>query len=173
MIIRKASLKDIDRITEIYEKIHECEENGTYTIGWKRGIYPTSQTALSALERDDIYVIESEGNILASAIINGDQTPEYALGKWRYRAGSDEVLVLHTLTVDPDSQNKGLGKEFVKFYETMGKQMGYKVLRIDTQLKNLSARSFYPKFGFTEAGIVKSEFNGLGTVDLMLYEKLL
>ena len=75
--------------------------------------------------------------------------------------------------MDPDSQNKGLGKEFVKFYETMGRQMGYKVLRIDTQVKNFSARSFYPKFGFTEAGIVNSEFNGLGTVDLMLYEKLL
>lgn len=44
-------------------------------------------------------------------------------------------------------------------------------LRIDTQARNMKARRFYPKFGFKEIGIVKCEFCGCGTVDLVLMEK--
>ncbi|WP_303755120.1 hypothetical protein [uncultured Duncaniella sp.] len=46
-------------------------------------------------------------------------------------------------------------------------------MRIDTQTKNRNARLFYPGLGFREAGIVDSEFNGCGTVELVLLEKSL
>ena len=101
-MIRKASIQDINQITAIYDKIHSLEENGVYTVGWKRGIYPTVQTALRALDRNDLYVLESDGHIFASAVINSEQLPEYTAGKWKYPANDDEVLVLHTLVVDPD-----------------------------------------------------------------------
>lgn len=172
-MIRKASIQDINQITAIYDKIHSLEENGVYTVGWKRGIYPTLQTALRALDRNDLYVLESDGHIFASAVINSEQLPEYTAGKWKYPANDDEVLVLHTLVVDPDSPHRGFGTEFVRFYESLGRSLGYRALRIDTQTKNRNARLFYPGLGFREAGIVDSEFNGCGTVELVLLEKSL
>lgn len=44
---------------------------------------------------------------------------------------------------------------------------------MDTQAKNLNARTFYAKLGFREAGMVKCDFCGCGIVDLVLLEKLL
>lgn len=165
---------DIIHIGRIYESIHEMEESGKYVIGWKRGIYPTLATAETALERGDLYVAEHNGKICASAIINDIQLPEYSGGNWIYPANDFEVLVLHTLVVDPFSSHKGCGTEFVNFYEQMARALGLKALRIDTQAKNINAREFYPNFGFREAGIVKCDFfGGHGTVDLVLLEKSL
>lgn len=172
-MIRKAIASDIEIVSNIYEVIHDEEANGRYVIGWKRGVYPTKETAIAALERSDLYVADYNGKICAAAIINGTQLPEYRNGKWETEAGDEEVLVLHTLVVDPDSPIKGVGIEFVRFYEEMAREKGCKALRIDTQAKNQNARAFYPKFGFREVGIVKCDFCGCGLVDLVLLEKKL
>ena len=170
-MIRKATGNDIEKVAQIYEAIHDQEAEGCYVIGWKRGIYPTKDTASAALERGDLYVAEYDGQICAASIINGTQLPEYRNGKWETEAADEEVLVLHTLVVDPKSPVKGIGTEFVRFYEAMGRENRCKALRIDTQAKNRNARAFYPKFGFKEVGIVKCDFCGCGLVDLVLLEK--
>lgn len=172
-MIRKATASDIEDITRIYDAIHNKESEGHYIIGWKRDVYPTKATAVAALERGDLYVADYDGEIYASAIINGTQLPEYHNIRWITDASDDEVLVLHTLVVDPRSPVKGIGAEFVDFYENIAAGRGCKALRIDTQAKNINARAFYPKFGFKEAGMVKCDFCGCGIVDLVLLEKKL
>ena len=173
MQIRKAKAADIESVVRIYGSIHDAEGEGRYVIGWKRGVYPTKETAEAALERGDLYVAEYNGQIYAAAIINGNELPEYKDGNWETDATDEEVLVLHTLVVDPESPVKGIGGEFVRFYEELARKRGCKSLRIDTQSKNLNARNFYPKFGFKEVGIVKCDFCGCGMVDLVLLEKKL
>ncbi len=49
MEIRKAEKTDIDRIQQIYEAIHDAEEQGLAVIGWIRDVYPTRKTAEDAL----------------------------------------------------------------------------------------------------------------------------
>lgn len=169
--IRLATVSDIESIARIYDAIHDQEAQGRYVIGWKRDVYPTKETASAALERGDLYVADHNGQICAAAIINSSQLPEYREGKWAVEARDEEVLVLHTLVVDPKSPVKGVGAEFVRFYENMAREKGCKALRIDTQSKNRNARAFYPKFDFKEVGIVKCEFCGCGLVDLVLLEK--
>lgn len=45
----KATEKDIDAVTRIYDAIHSAEENGDAVIGWIRGVYyPVRQTAADA-----------------------------------------------------------------------------------------------------------------------------
>lgn len=111
--------------------------------------------------------------IYASAIINHVQLPEYNKIRWGIPTSDDGVLVLHTLVVEPTSPIKGFGAEFVSFYEKMAKCQKCTSLRMDTQAKNLNARTFYAKLGFREAGMVKCDFCGCGIVDLVLLEKLL
>ena len=77
------------------------------TIGWIRDVYPVRKTAENSLERGDLFVMEEEGRIVASAIINRIEVPDYAYAKWRYEASPDEIMVLHTLTVDPLCRRKG------------------------------------------------------------------
>ncbi len=172
-MIRLAKTEDINRIVEIYDHIHSEEEKGTMQIGWMRNVYPVRQTALDALKRGDLFAEEADGMVVASAVINQIQVPEYADCQWKYPAKDEEVMVLHTLTVDPMIKGKGYGRAFVEFYENYAKENGCRYARMDTQSKNTDARKFYEKSGYAEPGIVYCTFNGIPDVELVCLEKKL
>lgn len=172
-MIRKAIQQDIEGINKIYEAIIKKEEEHIFCVGWKKGVYPTADTAQKALHKNELYVLEDNNCIVASAIINQTQVPEYKNCNWAYQASDDEIMVLHTLVVDPEKSNKGYGKMFVEFYERFSVQSGAKYLRMDTNAKNLIARKFYKNIGYTEAGVVSCIFNGIEGVQLICLEKKL
>ena len=172
-MIRKALESDIPAVAAIYDKLHTEEEAGRATIGWIRGVYPTEDTARQALSRGDLFVQEDGGAIVGAAIINQTQVDAYYGGPWQYAAEDNEVMVLHTLVIDPDAAGRGFGKQFVAFYEDYAIQNGCKVLRMDTNSRNARARAMYRKLGYREAGIVPCVFNGIEGVRLVLLEKML
>lgn len=174
MIIRKAKAGDIDAIENIYNKIFSKEEeSGKVTTGWERGIYPRRETAEAALKRNDMFVIEDEGSIVGSGVINKDQLDVYEKGKWKFAAKDSEVMVLHTLAIDPDKGGMGYGKRFVDFYENYARENGCKYLRMDTNERNKPARSLYKSLAFDEIDCLSCIFNGLEGVNLILFEKKL
>ncbi len=172
-MIRLAAELDIPAVSAIYEAIHEKEARGEGTTGWLWGIYPTEQTAREALSRGELFVLEQDGSILAAARINQEQVAEYALCPWSMDAPAEQIMVLHTLVVDPEAAGQGLGRAFVAFYEAYALAHGCRYLRMDTNAKNLPARKLYHKLGYTEAGIVPCEFNGIPGVQLVCLEKTL
>ena len=172
MIFRKADFADIFRIAEIYEDIHTEEEAGRVTIGWERGVYPTKATAEAALNRGDLFVgVDDDGIIFGAAIINQQQVDVYEGAPWKYQVPDDQVCVLHTLMISPAARGKGYGREFIRFYEAYALQHGCTELRIDTNERNLAARTMYSKFGYQEITIVPTVFNGIPGVNLVLLEK--
>ncbi len=173
MEIRRAMIFDLAGVEKIYQEIHDAEEAGVITTGWLRDVYPVRSTAEAALQRGDLFVMEEEGCVVASAIINRLQVPDYAKGQWLYEAHEDEVMVLHTLCVHPDAMGKGCGKAFVAFYEAYARENSCPYLRMDTNAINASARAMYRKLGYREAGIVPCVFNGIEGVGLVLLEKYL
>ena len=172
-MIRKAVQADIPAVAAIYDKLHTEEEAGRVTIGWIRGVYHTEDTAWQALSRGDLFVQEDSGRIVGAAIINQTQVDAYYGGPWQCAAADSEVMVLHTLVIDPDAAGKGYGKRFVAFYEDYARENGCKVLRMDTNSRNLRARAMYAKLGYRESGIVPCVFNGIAGVGLVLLEKML
>lgn len=172
-MIRKATPQDIPAIGEIYRRIHDREEQGLTTIGWIREIYPTEETARAAYEKDELFVMEEEGKIIAAAKINREQDPAYTLAAWEHPAADEEVMVLHTLVVDPEISGKGYGTKFVTFYEEYALQNGCPFLRMDTNARNTAARALYKKLGYKEVGIVPCQFNGIPGVNLVCLEKKL
>ncbi len=174
-MIRKAVEADIDAIEKIYDAIIAQEEAREHKlIGWVRGIYPTRQTALDALQAGTLFVLEDDGEVAAAAKIDQIQVPEYAGAEWKYDAADDEIMVMHTLVVDPEKNGNGYGRAFVDHYEKYAAESGCRYLRMDTNVKNSRARSLYASLGFREAGVVPcTSFNGIDGVELMCLEKKL
>lgn len=172
-MFRKAGPKDIDAIAAIYEKLHDLEESGQGCTGWLRGVYPTRETALSALEQGDLFVEVEEGSVVAAARINQEQVDVYADCPWAYEAPPEQVMVIHTLVVDPETAGRGYGSRFVAFYEDYAREKGCTCLRMDTNQRNLPARSLYGKLGYREAGIMPCNFNGISGIGLVCLEKRL
>lgn len=169
-MIRKATKEDIAEVAKIYDAIID---NGGASVGWIKGVYPTAQTAEAALEKGTLFVCEDEGKIVGSAKIDQNQVPEYADCTWEHEASDKEVMVLHTLTVDPGCPRRGYGKKFVRFYEEYALENGCRFLRMDTNANNRVARGMYQKLGYREVGIVPCVFNGIPDVQLVCLEKKL
>lgn len=173
MIIRKATIDDIDAIEKLYDEIHTAEENGEQTTGWIRGTYPVRATAELALKRDDLFVLTDNGNLCGAGIINKIQVNSYTQGSWEHDAEDDQVCVLHTLAISPNCRGKGYGSAFIKYYEDYALRNGCIELRIDTNALNTKARTIYQKYGYTEIGIIPTVFNRIPDVQLVLLEKYL
>ncbi len=170
-MIRKAEERDLAAIECLYQEIHDAESAGLITTGWIRGVYPIKATAEAALARGDLFVLEEDGRILGSGIINQIQVDVYEGAPWNRQAPDDQVCVLHTLVISPSAWGKGYGRAFIRFYEAYALQHGCTELRIDTNERNLAARAVYSKCGYQEIDIVPTVFNGIEGVNLVLLEK--
>ena len=171
IIFRKAVATDIRTIENIYNEVHQAEEKGIISVGWERGVYPVRATAEEALKRGDLYVLEYNGIVSGAGMINNLQVDVYFNAPWEYDAPDDDICVLHTLVISPRVSGKGLGTEFVRFYEEYAKEHGCSELRLDTNERNKAARSMYAKLGYKEISTVPTTFNGIPGVDLVLLEK--
>ncbi len=171
MEIRKATINDIDSVSAVYERIHTAEERGECTIGWQRGVYPERATALAALERGDLFVGVENGHVVGTAILNQIQVDSYQGAPWEYPAKDDEVMVMHTLAIDPEFSRNGHGRAFAEYYERYARINGCHYLRMDTNERNRAARSFYKKLGYREIANIPCTFNGIEGVGLILLEK--
>ena len=171
--IRPATADDLPRIEQIYDAIHTAEETGAASVGWARGVYPTRATAQAALDDGALFVLEDDGVLVAAGRIDRTQVPVYAQVPWKYAASPEQVLVLHTLVVDPAVAGHGCGTQFVRFYEQRARALGCPELRIDTNAKNANARRLYAYLGYREAGVAPCTFNGIDGVALVCLEKWL
>jgi len=172
-MIRKAERKDLEAVDGLYQEIHDAEAAGLITTGWIRGIYPIRETAEAALTRDDLFVLEENGRVLGSGIINQLQVDVYQGAPWKYQAPDEQVCVLHTLVISPAARGQGYGRAFIRFYESYALRHGCSELRIDTNERNLAARAMYRKYGYQEIDVIPTTFNGIEGVRLVLLEKQL
>lgn len=173
MLIRKAAAADTAAIVALFDAIHTEEEAGRTTTGWLRGVYPTVKVVETGLSRDDLYVLEDDGVVVAVCRLNAEQVDCYFTAPWRYEAPPEQVFVLHTLVVDPQQKGKGYGSAFIAYYEDLARRLGCMVVRIDTNARNEKARRLYARLGYREAAVVPTVFNGIPGVQLVLLEKKL
>ena len=152
MIIRKATIDDVEPIAQSYTDLLLYEqEHGTYTK-WEMNVYPTESYARSKVERGEMYVLEDSDEICASMILNQEQAAEYRDIPWHFHAEDDKVMVIHTLCIPPQKSKRGYGTKMVQFAKEFAKDAGCEVIRIDTNVINTPAKILYPKNGFLIAG---------------------
>ena len=171
MMTRLATEEDLPQIASIYEEILSQEEATQSYTNWIRGVYPTIETARNALQQGWLYVIEQEGAICATAILNHVQLPEYQEIDWAYPGEGEQIFVIHTLCVPPSRSGQGLARSFVAFAEDLAAQKGCTALRLDTYEGNLPAASLYTKLGWRYAGSAYFLFQGVIPEVLKCFEK--
>jgi RimJ/RimL family protein N-acetyltransferase len=170
VLIKKAGMHDIDGVEDIYdESIDWLDSQGIHQ--WKRGVYPTRQSALDALPEDSLYCCFLNGSLAGTFIINERQPQQYDALNWKYKNG--KALVLHTLVIKPGNTGKGLGKTIMEFILDYARRNAYESIRLDAFPGNNASKALYGHFGFEFAGRVFFDIKEPGYEWYDCYEKLI
>lgn len=168
MQVVRGSSAWIEQVAEIYRLCTDSmRAAGIYQ--WDEG-YPNRETAEMAVEARELYLIEDDGQVFGSIIINEDQSQEYEWIRWDYDA---RPAVLHTLAVHPGYQGLGIARRLVEFAEQYAQGIGCGSIRLDTFSGNDKAMRLYETSGYTCKGAIKFDFKPQPHVWYIVYEKLL
>ncbi len=172
-MIRIAEEKDIEKITRTYTELLQYEEvNGSHS-NWKLDVYPTASVPEDKVPTGTMYVLEENGEICASMVLNHEQATEYTNVKWKYMEDNEQVLVIHTLCIPPRYAGNGYGDKMVEYAKEYALSNGCSVIRIDTYVHNEPAKKLYLKNGFRIAGYGKIKLQGLIDEEQVYLECLL
>lgn len=160
-MIRKAIPSDIAAITTTYNDLLVYEEQNGNISNWKLGVYPTIAVPKSKVPTGTMYVLEENGEICASMVLNHEQADEYTDIAWKYPGDDTTVLVIHTLCVPPQKAGHGYGQRMVQFAKDYAAQLCCSTIRIDTYAYNEPAKRLYQKNGFRIAGYGNILLQGL------------
>lgn len=160
-MIRKAETRDAAGIAQTYDELLIYEEINGSTSNWQRGVYPTIKVPENKIPTGTMFVLEEEGEICASMVLNQEQAEEYGSIDWKFPAGSGQVLVIHTLCIPPGKAGRGYGTQMVEYAKSFAKKKNCSVIRIDTYAHNEPAKRLYRKNGFCIAGYGEILLQGL------------
>lgn len=140
MEIRKADIKDIPVLEELYKK--RVEYNDAHGIHQWNLQDVTWQHLAKTYQIDDFYVLDDHGIVACCCIVDVDPIywPEMEKGK---------SLYLHKIMVDSDCSKQGYGDALVSYFKEKGKVEGYADVRLDVRAQKDKLRRFYERNGFT------------------------
>lgn len=168
MIFRKASLEDIESIGHLIEMARKSLRDDGIDQWQKTN--PNKEIIKKQIEKDDAYVFDKEGKVLAYAYVFDGVDPCYNIHEGKFK--SDSYLVIHTLMVDNRGVVPKLGTKFMEALVDFTEKSGKKAIRIDTHQDNFRMRGLLDKFSFEEIGIVQIDEDGIPK-DRICYEKVL
>ena len=170
-MIRKAERADIAAVAASYRELFAYEEAHGKQTNWVPGLYPSENTAQTAWKTGTLYVLEENGVLGGSMILNHIQPPEYRMIDWHCTAEAAKVLVLHTLCIAPSQKGKGYGRQCIEFAMQYAAQIGCKAVRLDTWAENHPAASLYEKAGFRLAGTAPMLLQGTIQEQQIFFER--
>jgi ribosomal protein S18 acetylase RimI-like enzyme len=131
--------------------------------------YPNEDAFARDIDEQELWVAEPSPGILAGvAAITTDQSPEYVGVGWNI---NEPAIVVHRLAVSPDHRGAGIANALMQQAETIARERGITVLRIDTSRENDAAQRMFLKLGYIYAGEIGLNFRpGLR---VLCYEKRL
>ena len=131
--------------------------------------YPNEAVFREDIRAGHLWVAELEGQLAGvAALTHNHQDAEYAQADWDF---AEPALVTHRLAVAPAARGRGVAAALLTQAETLARQQGLRVLRLDTNSENQATQQLFPKLGYRYAGEIGLAFRpGLRFV---CYEKWL
>jgi len=138
-MIRKAKEKDIEPILTITKACAKAMiTNGIYQ--WNAQ-YPNSKAFEKDIERDELYVLEKNNNIIGCVVVSTIMDKEYIPVKWLTKNNNN--LYIHRLAVHPAYQGQGYAQHLMDFAEKLAIENSYTSIRLDTFSQNKRNQKFY------------------------------
>lgn len=149
MEIRKAMAEDLPTILEIYEIARQfmCSYGNPYQ--WSGCGYPSSELLENDIEKEQLYVLESEDGIEGVFMYNVGPDPTYLEidGEW---LNDEPYSVIHRIA--SRGRKKGVLKMAVCFATGMSGN-----IKIDTHEQNVVMQNALAGLGFHKCGIIYLE----------------
>lgn len=171
--IEKGTKQDIDELEQLYYEITDYLDSHINYPGWKKGIYPDRSTAEEGIEENNLFVARSEGRIVGTVILSHEPPEVFLKVNWNADLDYRDVLMIYTLAVHPQYLRSGIGKQMLDFIIEYSKQNHIKAIRLDVFEKNIPAVKLYQSFGFQYIDSVDPGYEGFGSDQFKLYQKLL
>jgi putative acetyltransferase len=144
MKLRNATPADFDKIYPIYMD-KTVNPYMSFPVMSKEKFLPVFENFVNELK-----IYEEADNLLA------------LVGITRLPHRSSHVAYIHKLAVNPEFQNKGIGRKLFSTVITDLKNAGVKRLELKVESDNHNAIAFYKKIGFQIEGTLKGYFNREG-----------
>ena len=126
-MIRKAEVRDLDRIMEIIKAT--IEEMKTYgNTQWDEN-YPQKNDFIGDVESESLYVSEENGELYGFICANFVEPDEYKDINWE---SNEKCLILHRMSINPKYRNQGTATKLIKFAEKTAKENGVNYIKTDT-----------------------------------------
>ena len=149
MQIRKATMEDVEQITQIYEQARAyMRQHGNF--GQWTGGHPNIETVRRDIQREESYLCVEDGEILGVFIFFYHPDPTYAKiyeGQW---LNDEPYGVIHRIAVA--AHKKGVASFCFNYGLSQCPN-----LRIDTHRDNIPMHNALMKNGFTKCGIIYLE----------------
>ena len=135
-MIRKATLQDLDQLTNLFDQ---------YVVFYKNP---------SNIEKHKAYLKERIENNEATIYLAFDEkNPEKAIGfTLIYVTFSslalNKILILNDLYVDSNIRKNGIGEKLILQAVAFAKELGSNLIRLRTAKNNTAAQGLYTKMGF-------------------------
>lgn len=147
--VEKGTVNDLDEIESLYNYLTDYLQGGINYPGWRKGLYPTRETAQSAIADNCLFLLKVENDIAGTVILKHKPEDAYAKVKWSIEADYKDIFVVYTLAVHPKYMRYGVGSKLMKFIKDYGKVQDMKAIRLDVVATNAPACALYEKNGFT------------------------
>lgn len=150
MVFRKSTLSDLD---EIWAFVHASIEKmiSEKIFQWD-DIYPTRADFEADIKKGEVTVgvDEKSGKLMSIYVINSDFDDAYKTAAWNYKG--ENFRILHRIVVNPEFQNRGVGRETMLHIFDELKAGGVESLRLDVFSENPYSQRLYNKLGFVRCG---------------------
>ena len=153
MNIRRANLKDEERISELLFQVHKVHSDGREDL-FVKGAKKYQKNELERIinnEKTPIFVYEDDEGVIQGYIFTILQEI-HSLSMQNIK-----TLYIDDLCVDEKSKNKGIGTALYNFIREYAKEIGCYNVTLNVWSFNKSAYAFYKKCGLKEQKITMED----------------
>ena len=170
LTIKKAEIKDFEKVMSFYDEVCDALVGAKYSPGWIKGIYPYHEDVYDAISKKTMHIAMRNEKIISCMIVNHVYNEEYKNIVWNYDDLDDEIYVIHMLAVHPSMQGKGICQYMIDYVKSMAKDHHVKSLRLDILKGHLPAKKAYERCGFNFLGSVEIYYEDTGKTFYDVYE---
>lgn len=152
MTIRLAQLADIEAIMMITAQASQRLKDA-HIPQWQGG-YPSANHFRSDITKNQLYVAETNHQVLGFASISLDEDPNYDRvyeGQWQIEHPS---VVIHRLAVDEKWLGHGIAQSLYRHAEVIARHHHRRSLKVDTHLRNQPMNHLLVKMGYQKVGMI-------------------